>query len=142
MIQIPIIQIKEEFKDYETRPKIDAPQAVYNLLKHLMPEFQEAFYLLSLNTKNGVLAIRLISQGSLNANVVHPREVFKAAILDSAAHIIVTHNHPSGDPTPSSEDIEITKKLQETGKILGIDLLDHVIIGDSQHFSLKEAGHI
>ncbi len=77
-----------------------------------------------------------------NANIVHPREVFKMALAESAAHIIVAHNHPSGDPTPSREDIEITQKLAETGKIMGIDLLDHVIIGDGRHFSMKEAGHI
>ena len=78
----------------------------------------------------------------LNANIVHPREVFKLALAESAAHIIVVHNHPSGDPTPSREDIEITKKLVETGNIMGITLLDHVIIGDGRHFSMKEAGHI
>ena len=78
----------------------------------------------------------------LNANVVHPREVFKLALTESAAHIIVAHNHPSGDPTPSWEDIEITKKLVETGNIMGITVLDHVIIGDGRHFSMKESGHI
>jgi DNA repair protein RadC len=78
----------------------------------------------------------------LNANVVHPREVFKMALAESAAHIIVAHNHPSGDPAPSREDIEITKKLVETGSIMGITVLDHVIIGDGRHFSMKEAGHI
>ncbi len=77
-----------------------------------------------------------------NANVVHPREVFKTALAVSAAHIIVAHNHPSGDPTPSREDIEVTKKLIEAGKIIGVDVLDHVIIGDGRHFSMKEAGHI
>jgi DNA repair protein RadC len=76
------------------------------------------------------------------ANIVHPREVFKLALAESAAHIIVVHNHPSGDPTPSREDIEITKKLAETGNIMGITVLDHVIIGDGRHFSMKEAGHI
>jgi DNA repair protein RadC len=143
MIKIPVLKLHEEFKDYDTRPRINAPQAVYDLLKPLMPALQEAFYLLSLNTKNGVLAIRLITQGSLNANIVHPRETFRAALLDGAAHIIVCHNHPSGDPTPSREDIEITKKLTESGNMIGIILLDHVILGDNnRHFSLKEAGHI
>lgn len=78
----------------------------------------------------------------LNANIVHPREVFRFALIESANHIIVAHNHPSGDPTPSREDIEITKKLVETGRIMGITLLDHVIIGDCRHFSMKEAGYI
>lgn len=142
MIRIPTLELKEEFKEYSTRPIMSTPENVYDLLKPMMPPDREQFMLLSLNTKNGVIAIRMISTGSLNANVVHPREVFKAAVLDSAAHIIVTHNHPSGDPTPSREDIEITKKLVESGKILGIDVLDHVIIGDGRHFSMKGAGHI
>jgi DNA repair protein RadC len=81
MIKIPVLKIHEEFKDYDTGPRINAPQAVYDLLKPLMPALQEAFYLLSLNTKNGVLAIRLITQGSLNANIVHPRETFRAAYV-------------------------------------------------------------
>jgi DNA repair protein RadC len=121
---------------------MDAPEKVYELLKTLMPPDKEIFIMLSLNTKNGVVAIRTISVGSLNANIVHPRETFRAAIFDNAAHIIVVHNHPSGDPIPSREDIEITKKLVETGNIIGITVLDHVIIGDGRHFSMKEAGHI
>ena len=91
---------------------------------------------------NYIESIKSSTSLLLNANVVHPREVFKLALAESAAHIIVAHNHPSGDPTPSREDIEITKKLAETGNIMGITLLDHVIIGDGRHFSLKEAGHI
>jgi DNA repair protein RadC len=100
------------------------------------------FIELCLDTKNQIIKEDIISVGSLNANVVHPREVFRTALAESAAHIIVAHNHPSGDPTPSKEDVEITKKLVETGRIMGIDVLDHVIIGDGRHFSMKEAGHI
>jgi DNA repair protein RadC len=103
---------------------------------------KETFIELCLDTKNQVIREDMISVGSLNANIVHPREVFRTALVESAAHIIVSHNHPSGDPTPSREDIDITKKLVETGKIMGIDVLDHVIIGDGRHFSMKEAGHI
>jgi DNA repair protein RadC len=103
---------------------------------------KETFVELCLDTKNQVIRESTVSIGSLNANIVHPREVFRFALIESAAHIIVAHNHPSGDPTPSREDIEITKKLTETGKIMGIDVLDHVIIGDGRHFSMKEAGHI
>jgi DNA repair protein RadC len=140
--KISVLQLKEEFLEYDTRPIMSAPEKVYALLKPLFLLDREVFFLLSLNTKNGVKAIRTISIGSLNANVVHPREVFRAAILDSASHIIVSHNHPSGDPTPSKEDIEITKKLVEASNILGITLLDHVIIGEGRHYSLKETGHI
>ncbi len=103
---------------------------------------KEFFIELCLDTKNQVLRRDTISIGSLNANIVHPKEVFKAALMESAAHIIVAHNHPSGDPTPSREDLEITKKLVESGKMLGINVIDHVIIGDGRHFSMKEAGHI
>jgi DNA repair protein RadC len=103
---------------------------------------KENFIELCLDTKNQIIREEIISIGSLNANVVHPREVFKTALAVSAAHIIVAHNHPSGDPTPSREDIEVTKKLIEAGKIIGVDVLDHVIIGDGRHFSMKEAGHI
>jgi len=140
--KIPILQLREEFLDYETRPIVSTPEKVYSLLKPLFLQDREVFFLLSLNTKNGVIAIRTISIGSLSANIVHPREVFKAAILDSASHIIVAHNHPSGDPTPSKEDIELTKRLNEVSNLLSITLLDHVIIGEGRHYSLKETGHI
>ncbi len=127
----------------DSKIKINSPEDVY---RYLYPEMRERkkelFIELCLDTKNQVLRRDIISMGSLNANIVHPREVFRTALIESAAHIIVVHNHPSGDPTPSREDIEITKKLAETGKIMGIDVIDHVIIGDGRHFSMKEAGHI
>jgi len=142
MIKIKVLQLREEFKEYDVRPLVSSPIKVYELLKPMFLSDKESFLMLSLNTKNGVTAIRTISIGSLNANIVHPREVFKAALFDSAVSIIVAHNHPSGDPTPSKEDIDITKKLLEAGNLLCITLLDHVIVGDGQHFSMKEAGHI
>jgi DNA repair protein RadC len=91
-----------------------------------------------LDTKNRLTAINQVSVGSLNQSVVHPREVFKSAILANSAAIILAHNHPSGDPSPSSEDDVITKKILQAGKILGIHLLDHVIIADKRHFSYQE----
>lgn len=128
---------KEEMK------KINSPEDVYRILYPRMREIKkEMFIELCLDTKNKVIKQETISIGSLNANIVHPREVFKVAIHASAAHIILAHNHPSGDPTPSREDIEITRKLVETGNIMGISVLDHVIIGDGRNFSMKEAGHI
>lgn len=127
----------------EAKPKINAPEDVYRLLCPQMREMKkEISVVICLDTKNQIISKETISIGSLNANIVHPREVFKASLLASAAHIIVSHNHPSGDPTPSREDIDITKKLVETGKIMGIEVLDHVIIGDGRHFSMKEAGYI
>ncbi len=129
--------------DGQSKLKINSPEDVYRRLYPAMRESKkEHFVELCLDTKNQVIREDTISIGSLNANIVHPREVFRTALIESAAHIIVAHNHPSGDPTPSREDIDITKKLVETGKIMGIDVLDHVIIGDCRHFSMKEAGNI
>jgi len=103
---------------------------------------QEHFVCLYLNTKNQVLHKQTIFIGSLNASIVHPREVYKEAFRRSAASIICLHNHPSGDPQPSREDIEVTKRLVECGKIIGIELLDHVIIGEQKFISLKEKGYL
>ncbi|USK69375.1 DNA repair protein RadC [Peribacillus asahii] len=103
---------------------------------------QEHFVCLYLNTKNQVLHKRTVFIGSLNASIVHPREVFKEAFRRSAASIICLHNHPSGSPDPSKEDIEVTKRLVECGKIIGIDLLDHIIIGEHKYVSLKEKGYL
>lgn len=103
---------------------------------------KEHFLILLLSTKNHVLAQPTISIGSLSAAVVHPREVFREAINYSAAGIILVHNHPSGDPLPSQEDISLTKKLVEAGKMLDIIVLDHVIIGDGKYVSFKEKGII
>jgi DNA repair protein RadC len=101
---------------------------------------REHFYAVLLNTKNEVLALELVSVGSLNASIVHPREILKPAILASAASIVLVHNHPSGDPTPSAEDVEFTRRFAKCGELIGIQLLDHVIIGDGHYRSLKEAG--
>lgn len=103
---------------------------------------QEHFVCLFLNTKNHVLHKQTIFIGSLNASIVHPREVFKEAFRRSAASIICAHNHPSGDPTPSKEDIEVTKRLVECGRMIGIEVLDHLIIGDQNFISLKEKGYV
>jgi DNA repair protein RadC len=114
--------------------------------KYVMDEMrflsQEHFVCIYLNTKNQVLHKKTVFIGSLNASIVHPREVFKEAMRRSAASIICFHNHPSGDPNPSREDIEVTQRLTECGKIIGIDLLDHIIIGDQKFVSLKEKGYV
>ncbi|RKQ37915.1 RadC family protein [Oceanobacillus halophilus] len=103
---------------------------------------QEHFVVLFLNTKNQVIHRQTIFIGSLNASIVHPREVYREAVKRSAASIIVAHNHPSGDPSPSQEDIQVTKRLVESGKMIGIELLDHLIIGDRKFVSLKEKGYL
>ncbi|TLS39419.1 RadC family protein [Pseudalkalibacillus caeni] len=103
---------------------------------------QEHFVCVYLNTKNQVIHQQTVFIGSLNASIVHPREVFKEAFRRSAASLICFHNHPSGDPSPSREDIEVTKRLAETGRVLGIELLDHIVIGDQKYVSLKEKGYV
>lgn len=100
---------------------------------------QEEFHILSLDTKNQVIASHLITVGTLNASLVHPREVFRPAIKDSAAAIITVHNHPSGDPTPSKEDRSVTRRLEECGKTLGIDALDHIVVAQSGAVSIRES---
>lgn len=103
---------------------------------------QEHFVVLFLNTKNQIIHRQTIFIGSLNASIVHPREIYREAVKRSAASIICAHNHPSGDPTPSQEDIHVTRRLVESGKMIGIELLDHLIIGDRKFISLKEKGYL
>lgn len=117
----------------------DAAQYVMEDLRYQKKEY---FVALFLNTKNHITGKETLSIGTLNASLVHPREVFRAAIRHSSASIICLHNHPSGDPTPSTEDITITKRLAEAGNLIGIDVLDHIIIGDGRYISLKEQGHL
>ena len=124
---------------YSIRSPEDGANYVMNDMRFLS---QEHFVCLYLNTKNQVLHKQTIFIGSLNASIVHPREVFKEAFRRSAASIICIHNHPSGDPTPSREDIEVTKRLVECGKIIGIEVLDHLIIGEKKYVSLKEKGYL
>ncbi|WP_127588023.1 RadC family protein [Paenibacillus koleovorans] len=122
---------------------IRSPKDVYGLLGEELRYLQkEHFVCLFLNTKNQVVGQETLSIGSLNASIVHPREVFLAAVKRSSASLICAHNHPSGDPTPSPEDIQISKRLAEAGQLLGIELLDHIIIGDRSHVSLKEQGYL
>lgn len=117
------------------------PEAVYKVMRgRRLPRDREVFTALLLNTKNVIVRGVLVSVGTINASIVHPREVFKAAVRYSAAALILVHNHPSGNPTPSQEDIAITKRLVKAGEILGIQVLDHVIIGDGRFQSLKELG--
>jgi DNA repair protein RadC len=125
-----------------TPDTIRSPQDVYQLSLDLVSKEQEHFVVYCLNSKHHVINRKTISVGSLNATVVHPREVFRAAIENSSASIICVHNHPSGDPTPSPEDISVTQRLCEAGEIIGIELIDHVIVGRTGWFSLKANGHI
>jgi len=126
-------------ENIENSPRLSSALDVFQTYRdRFKGEPQEHFIALLLNSKNRVIKEVLVSKGSLNASVVHPREVFAPAIKERACSILVIHNHPSGDPSPSREDIDITKRLKETGELIGIQMLDHVIIGGSDFFSFKE----
>ncbi|WP_088043209.1 DNA repair protein RadC [Bacillus sp. EAC] len=128
---------------FDDRYRIKGPEDCANFMMDEMRFLeQEHFICLYLNTKNQIIARETIFKGSLNASIVHPREVFKEALRRSSSSIICLHNHPSGDPTPSREDIEVTKRLVECGKIIGIEILDHIIIGEHKYVSLKEKGYV
>jgi len=125
------------------RPCIKSPENAAALVMEEMRYLdREHFEALLLNTKNQVLAKETISIGTLNSSAIHPRELFKAAIRRSAAGVILLHNHPSGDPTPSRQDIEVTGRLIEAGNIIGIQVLDHLVIGDNRFTSFKAKGLI
>ena len=137
--------VKETSGRYDVRKKIQSPNDIFNIAQNVIQanEYaEENLWLITLDTKNNITGIFTVSTGSLNSSIVHPREVFKRAVLQNASSIIICHNHPSGDPAPSQEDINITKRIYDAGKILGIELLDHIIIGDNKYTSLKEKGFI
>lgn len=123
---------------------IKSPDDAAHIGKEFMrihEEPEEYLYMICMNTKNRVIGVFEISHGTVNASLVTPREVFQKALLANAVSIILMHNHPSGDCTPSRQDIEITKRLVEAGNLLGVDVLDHIIIGD-RYSSLKEKGYL
>ncbi|HBI6980039.1 TPA: DNA repair protein RadC [Clostridium perfringens] len=137
---LAMCELYKRFKVSElTQIKISKPSDVAKLvLDELRMLRQEVLILINLDTKNKVISKKEIFKGGLNSSLVHPREIFKEAVKDSAASIIICHNHPSGDPTPSRDDINITTRLKECGKMMGIEILDHLIIGDNRFISLKE----
>lgn len=143
--RIQIVQVKlvrEKSMLYKGR-KIRSPHDAYELMKEFLGDVdREHFIVMCLDTKNQPTCIQVVHIGSLNASIVHPREVMKSALLSNAAAILVGHNHPSNISTPSTEDIEVTERLKEAGKILGIDLIDHLILCTDNFTSLKEKGYI
>jgi len=116
--------------------------AIFEMFKDLSREAKEHFISLHLDNKNKILCIDRVSVGSLTASVVHPREVFKTALLSSAAAVVFIHNHPSGDPEPSREDLDITTRLKQCGELLGIRILDHVVIGENRYCSFSDRGYL
>lgn len=138
-----VVELGKRIRGYKGNDsyKINSPSDLADLvmedMRHLKKEHLRVAFL---NTKNIVIELKDLSIGSLSASVVHPREIYSEAIRKSSAAIIICHNHPSGDPTPSQEDLNITKRLFEVGKLVGIELLDHLVIGDGCYISLKEKG--
>ena len=131
----------EGYSEAGDKPVIKTPDDVAGLVKgRLKGKKKEHFLALLLDTRNQLIKVAEISIGSLDTSIVHPREVFKEAISASAASVIFVHNHPSGDPTASEDDIKLTKRLAEVGEIMGIDVLDHIIITDKKYLSLKREG--
>jgi len=123
------------------KPIIKSPEDVATIVRsQLKGKKKEHFLVLCLDTRNHLINYKQVSMGSLDTSVVHPREVFKEAISSNAASVIFVHNHPSGDPEPSKEDVELTKRLAKAGEIIGIDVLDHIIVCDKTYLSLKTKG--
>ena len=139
---VSIKMVKESSFLYQTR-QILSPNDAYEMIKEQLEGLdREQFIIACLNTKNEPTNITVVSVGTLNKAIIHPREVFKTAILSNAASIMAFHNHPSGETTPSQQDIQLTNRLYEAGELLGIKLLDHLIIGDGSFTSLKEKGYL
>jgi DNA repair protein RadC len=127
-------------KGLGSKPCINSPTDTLPHLGNIREQRKEFFQVLCLNARNQVIHHEIISIGSLSASIVHPREVFQLAIEHTAASVILAHNHPSGDTTPSRDDIDVTRRLQKAGDIIGIDVLDHIIISSSGFLSMKEQG--
>ena len=139
---VSIKLVKESSFLYQTLT-ISSPKDAYEMIKDQLQDLdREQFIIACLNTKNEPTNISVVSVGTLNKAIVHPREVFRTAILSNAASIMAFHNHPSGETTPSQQDIQLTNRLYEVGELLGIKLLDHLIIGDRTFTSLKEKGYL
>jgi DNA repair protein RadC len=139
--QYSTMTISENFPEYLRKSRrITSSNDVYLLFKHLMESPREAFWVLHVDSKNKIICLDKVSQGSLNSAIVHPRELFSSAILSAAAGLIFVHQHPSGDPEPSREDIDLTTRLQEGAKLLGIRVLDSLVIGDGCYISLADRG--
>ena len=146
MYRIPIYQVKldRDGSQASERKKVDCAATDARILQqYLDGADREHFVVLLLDTQNQIIGIHTVTVGTLDASLVHPREVFKTAILANAASVLLAHNHPSGDPTPSAEDLVVTRQLNEAGITIGIEVLDHVVVGDvDRYYSFREAGRM
>ncbi len=127
-------------RELGTRPVLSAPADVIPLLADIRDQHKEFFLCLYLNARNQLIHKEVVSIGSLSASIVHPREVFRIAVERTAASVILAHNHPSGDVSPSQDDVQLTRRLRDAGQLMGIEVLDHVIISAMDYLSLKERG--
>jgi DNA repair protein RadC len=135
--------VRDRLIKVEPRPSIHNSDDVVAILQdELLKSDREKLICIMLNAKNAVIGMDIVSVGSLTSSIAHPREIFKSAILKNAAAIILSHCHPSGDPTPSREDIQMTERVAKAGEILGIKLLDHIIIGDQGNYSFSNTGRL
>jgi len=144
IVRVKQIVTESQVENDIVRSPEDGAEIAYDFIGE---DDREVLLVMCLNTKNRVIAVHRCHVGSLNASIVHPREVFRTAIMNNSASIMVAHQHPSGDPTPSQEDIQVTRRLSESGKLLGIQLLDHLVIGERRNSrtaftSLKEKGYL
>lgn len=140
---IPHVEFRIVHETKSTFGAVRGPEGVVKLIRELTDGLtDERFYAVSLDNRNNVLAVHLCSIGDHSSTLVHPRSVFRTAVYSSAIAIVCAHNHPSGDATPSAEDIAVTRRLQEAGKILGIPLLDHVVVGGAGHSSMRQLGYL
>ena len=129
--------------DFDARKRLATPSEAASLLIPLLQhELVEVFLILCLSTKQRLICIHEVSRGTLDSTLVHPREVFRAAALANAASIVLAHNHPSGDPTPSPDDVALTARLVNAGAVMGIDVVDHILIADSRYYSFSEGGRL
>lgn len=142
-IDVVKVYVKKEQSLQIEKDVIKKPEQVFEVVKNFLGEVdREHLIVIVLDVKNKINSISVASVGTLNSSIVHPREVFKTAILANGASIILAHNHPSGDTSPSKDDINITTRIKECGVLMGIELLDHVILGDEKFISLKNEGII
>ena len=137
------VLVKENTRNYLAHDSVNSPQKISDLMTDLYELDKQAVeyvYMVGLNSKCKVLGVYMVSKGTVNATILAPREIYMAALMMGAVNIVVVHNHPSGDCTPSNDDLSSTKRIKDAGNIIGINLTDHVIIGNARYHSMKEAG--
>lgn len=142
LTQYKVMLVRDSSERKEGSRRISSVQEISSLLVDMRLLDREQLRVYFLNARHGLIGWEMISQGSLTASIAHPREIFKGAILASAAGIIIAHNHPSGDPSPSEEDIRLTTRINQCAQLMGIELIDHVIVAEDGCYSFKTSGRL